>query len=129
MNLSDKEWKARLTSEQYRVLRETGTEGAFTGSLCNHHEDGTYTCAGCGAVLFSSKDKFDSGSGWPSFDQPMESDAVETHEDVSHGMARVEVTCKNCGGHLGHVFPDGPSETTGQRFCVNSASLDFKKKP
>lgn len=127
MNLSENEWKDKLTPEQYEVLRNKGTERAFTGAFVDHHENGMYTCAGCGAELFSSEHKFDSGSGWPSFDRVMNSDAVKTHEDLSHGMRRVEVVCATCGGHLGHVFPDGPSKTTGQRFCINSAALGFQE--
>lgn len=121
------EWKKKLTPEQYRILREKGTEAPFTGEYVNMHEDGMYHCAGCGAALFASDNKFDSGSGWPSFDKVASSDTVELHEDTSHGMKRVEVTCKKCGGHLGHVFDDGPTQT-GQRFCINSCALDFKKK-
>jgi peptide-methionine (R)-S-oxide reductase len=121
------EWKKQLTPEQFRILREKGTERAFTGRYWNHHEAGTYRCAGCGQPLFSSDTKFDSGTGWPSFWQPVSPSAVELHEDNSFFMSRVEVVCSRCGGHLGHVFPDGP-EPTGQRYCMNSASLTFEKR-
>ncbi|MEK6828240.1 MAG: peptide-methionine (R)-S-oxide reductase MsrB [Nanoarchaeota archaeon] len=126
MPKSEEEWKKNLISEQYHVLREKGTEAAFTGKLLHNKENGMYVCAGCGAELFSSKTKFDSGTGWPSFDKAnMEN--VELKKDFSHGMIRTEVLCKKCHGHLGHVFDDGPTET-GKRFCINSCSLDFKKK-
>jgi len=115
----------RLTPEQHRVLRGKGTERAFTGRYWDHHEPGTYLCAGCGAVLFRSEDKFDSGSGWPSYTRPALEGAVEREEDRSLGLARTEVHCARCGGHLGHVFPDGPAPT-GLRYCINSASLDFR---
>ena len=120
------DWKDKLTPEQYHVLREKGTEAAFTGKFWNHHEQGMYTCAACGTELFSSDAKFDSGTGWPSFDKPENTKNVILRDDTSHGMVRTEVVCKNCGGHLGHVFNDGP-KSTGQRFCINSCSLDFKK--
>lgn len=123
----DKAWKEELTDEQYRVLREAGTERAFTGKYWDHHADGTYRCAGCGAELFSSETKFDSGSGWPSFTDPMNRAHVELKEDNSLGVKRTEVLCKACGGHLGHVFDDGPGES-GQRFCINSAALNFEDK-
>lgn len=121
------EWKKELTPEQYRILREKGTERAFTGDLLKNKDEGTYTCAGCGADLFSSDTKFESGTGWPSFYAPVAKENVATEEDNSFGMRRVEILCNRCGGHLGHVFNDGP-RPTGLRFCVNSASLGFEKK-
>jgi peptide-methionine (R)-S-oxide reductase len=123
---SDAEWRSMLTHEQYHVLREKGTERPFTGALTENHETGNYHCAGCGAMLFLSGAKFDSGCGWPSFMIPADSKSVVEHEDKSFGMRRVEVTCARCGGHLGHVFPDGPGPT-GLRYCINSASLTFAK--
>jgi peptide-methionine (R)-S-oxide reductase len=119
---SDAEWRQELTPEQYHVLREKGTERAFTGEYEHNKQAGTYRCAGCGKALFRSDEKYDSRSGWPSFWQPAEADAVETEEDASFGMARTEVMCSDCGGHLGHVFPDGP-RPTGLRYCINSAAL------
>jgi peptide-methionine (R)-S-oxide reductase len=124
---SEQEWKEALTPEQYHILRERGTERAFTGRYWNLKEDGTYTCAGCGEELFKSDTKFDSGCGWPSFYDAAESGKVTARDDFSYGMHRTEVLCSRCGGHLGHVFDDGP-EPTGQRYCINSASLQFHKK-
>lgn len=123
---SDAEWKKTLTPEQFHVLREKGTERPFTGELLDVNEQGEYVCAACGAELFDSKTKFDSHCGWPSFDQAKPGTVVFTPDDTM-GMRRTEVTCANCGGHLGHVFDDGPAETTGKRFCINSVSLKFKK--
>jgi peptide-methionine (R)-S-oxide reductase len=124
---TEAEWRATLTPEQYQILREKATERAFTGALTENHETGNYHCAGCGALLFLSESKFNSGCGWPSFVLPAESKAVAEHEDDSWGMRRVEVTCARCGGHLGHVFPDGP-RPSGLRYCINSASLTFTRK-
>lgn len=121
---TDEEWKAELTPEQYQVLRQGGTERAFTGKYVDLHDDGTFRCAGCGTHLFDSGTKFESGSGWPSFTEPANQEHVELVRDESHGMVRTEVRCKTCGGHLGHVFDDGPGPT-GQRWCINSAALDF----
>lgn len=126
LNLSEAEWRERLTPEQYAVLRQAGTERAFAGSLNYNKASGRYDCAGCGNPLFESDRKFDSGSGWPSFTAPVGPDSVTEHRDTSHGMVRVEVRCAKCDGHLGHVFPDGPREDTGLRYCMNSVALDFK---
>ena len=123
--ITDEEWRQRLTPEQYQVLRQKGTERPGTGKYVHAKDDGMYVCAGCGAPLFSSDTKFESGTGWPSFTEPAVADAVQLHEDRSYGMRRTEVTCKRCGGHLGHVFDDGPGPTH-QRFCINSASLDLE---
>jgi peptide-methionine (R)-S-oxide reductase len=127
IKLTDEEWRARLSPEQYQVLRQAGTERAFTGKYEQNKAAGEYACAGCGAPLFSSNTKYNSGSGWPSYTDPVSPEAVEEHRDVSHGMVRTEVRCAKCEGHLGHVFPDGPGPN-GLRYCINSASLDFKPK-
>jgi peptide-methionine (R)-S-oxide reductase len=125
VNKTDEEWRQELSPEQYEVLRRSGTERPFSGKYVHNHDDGTYRCAGCGAVLFSSGTKFDSGSGWPSFYKPEDEENVERRTDSSHGMTRTEVLCRKCGGHLGHVFDDGPNPT-GLRYCINSLSLDFE---
>jgi peptide-methionine (R)-S-oxide reductase len=124
---SEQEWRERLTPAQYEVLRRKGTEPPFTGEYTYSKDDGMFRCAGCGAELFSSDTKFDSGTGWPSFTEPALAEAVELHDDLSHGMRRIEVTCRNCGGHLGHVFDDGPAPT-GKRFCINSCALELDKR-
>ncbi|WP_260924727.1 peptide-methionine (R)-S-oxide reductase MsrB [Novosphingobium sp. 9] len=123
--LTDEEWRERLTPEQYRVLRQQGTERAFTGKYENNDQQGVYLCAGCGTPLFSSGTKYHSGCGWPSYTAPVDGVAVEELRDTSHGMIRTEVRCATCEGHLGHVFPDGPGPE-GLRYCINSASLDFE---
>ncbi|HEY4516494.1 MAG TPA: peptide-methionine (R)-S-oxide reductase MsrB [Candidatus Paceibacterota bacterium] len=123
---NEDEWKQMLTPEQYAVLREKGTEAAFTGEYVHEKADGTYSCAACGNPLFSSDAKFDSGTGWPSFDQALPG-AVETHQDNDHGMIRTEITCGRCGSHLGHIFDDGPTES-GKRYCINSVCLDLEER-
>lgn len=127
LDLSEEEWRQRLSPEQYHILREAGTERAFTGKYNSNKADGVYYCAGCGAELFDAEEKYDSGSGWPSFTAPIDIDAVDEIRDSSHGMMRTEVRCAKCEGHLGHVFPDGPG-LNGLRYCMNSASLDFKPR-
>lgn len=123
---SEEQWLAELGAERYRVLRERGTERAFTGELLANKDDGTYHCGACGEALFDSSAKYDSGSGWPSFHTPASGAPIAEHRDLSHGMIRTEITCSRCGSHLGHVFPDGP-RPTGRRYCVNSLSLRFRK--
>lgn len=124
LNLSEQEWREKLSPEQYTILRQKGTERAFTGKYEKNKQAGLYKCAGCGLPLFESDTKYDSGSGWPSFTAPADDGVVDEHRDVTHGMVRTEVTCARCAGHLGHVFPDGPGPD-GLRYCINSASLDF----
>ena len=127
LELSDEQWRDRLSGEQYAVLRRQATEPPFTGKYVDMKDDGTYRCAGCGAVLFTSDTKFDSGTGWPSFYEPAVAENIEARPDQSHGMTRTEVVCRRCGGHLGHVFDDGP-RPTGLRYCINSCSLDFDRQ-
>ena len=122
---TDAQWREELTAEQYATLRRQATEAPFTGKYALTHDHGMFKCAGCGAELFSSDTKFESGSGWPSFTEPAIADAVETREDRSHGMARTEVVCARCGGHLGHLFDDGPRDAGGMRYCINSCALDL----
>lgn len=124
----DEYWKSRLTPEEFEILRLKGTDSPFSGKFVDYHEDGSYTCAACDKELFSSETKYDSHCGWPSFYDIAKEGNVELHADTSHGMTRTEVTCANCGGHLGHLFDDGPSDKTGQRYCINSTSLNFKPK-
>lgn len=124
---TEEEWKETLTPEQYHILREKGTERAFTGKYADTHDSGVYKCAACGNPLFSSATKFESGSGWPSFFKPVADDAVDTEVDHKFGMTRTEVLCASCGGHLGHMFPDGP-KPTGLRYCMNSCALDLEKE-
>jgi peptide-methionine (R)-S-oxide reductase len=124
---SDEQWRRELTPEQFRVLREKGTEAPFSGEYDEFFEPGAYRCAGCGTELFVSQAKYDSGCGWPAFSAPAGEDAIEEETDVSHGMIRTEVLCASCGGHLGHVFPDGP-QPTGLRYCINSAALTFDEE-
>ena len=123
---TDEEWRTELSPEAYEVLRHAGTERPWSGKYVDCHDDGVYHCAACDAPLFRSDTKFESGSGWPSFVRPASGEAVEEHRDVTHGMVRTEVVCARCEGHLGHVFPDGPREEGGMRYCINSAALDFK---
>jgi peptide-methionine (R)-S-oxide reductase len=125
---TEEEWKQELTPEQYHILREAGTEAPFTGEFWDNHEKGMFKCAACGNPLFSSDTKFDSGSGWPSFFEPINNEHVETRTDESDGMIRQEVICKKCGSHLGHVFPDGPQDKTGLRYCINSCALKMEKE-
>ena len=125
---TDEDWQKELDPDAYAILRCSATEAPFSGKYWNEHADGTYRCAGCGTELFDSETKFDSGSGWPSFTEPKVAEVVELRDDTSHGMVRTEVVCKNCGGHLGHVFPDGPPEAGGMRYCINSSALDLEKR-
>ena len=127
LQLTNEEWKSRLTPEEYAVMREKGTEAPYSGTLLNNTTEGTYTCAACGAVLFDSNTKFDSHCGWPSF-YDAKPGAVKFSDDTAHGMRRTEITCSNCGGHLGHIFDDAPDQPTGQRYCINSVALQFTEK-
>lgn len=127
-SLSEEEWNKKLTPEQYRILRQKGTEAPFTGKLLAEKRKGDFRCAACGAMLFSSDHKFDSGSGWPSFYDAAKSDAIKLADDMSLGVKRIEVLCANCGSHLGHVFDDGPRDKTGKRYCINSVCLAFEPK-
>ncbi len=128
INKTEEEWQKELTPEQYAVLRNKATEAPFTGKYVDNHEQGVYKCAACGQQLFDSDAKFDSGTGWPSFTDPMNLEHVELVSDESHGMHRTEVICKSCGSHLGHIFDDGPQDKGGKRYCINSCALDFDKK-
>tara|TARA_R110000787_G_scaffold130563_2_gene242538 strand:+ start:659 stop:1054 length:396 start_codon:yes stop_codon:yes gene_type:complete len=128
ITLTDAEWREKLGEERYHILREAGTERAFTGEYDHKFDDGTYLCAGCGAELFESDSKYNSGCGWPAFTAPVDAVAIDNIEDNSYGMRRVEVRCSRCDGHLGHVFPDGPRDKGGLRYCINSASMEFKPK-
>ena len=128
ITLTDAEWREKLGEERYHILREAGTERAFTGEYDHKFDDGTYLCAGCGAELFESESKYNSGCGWPAFTSPVDAAAIDNIEDLSHGMRRIEVRCSRCDGHLGHVFPDGPGDRGGLRYCINSASMEFKPK-
>jgi peptide-methionine (R)-S-oxide reductase len=127
ITLTDEEWREKLSAEQYHILRQAGTERAFTGEYDHLFADGTYLCAGCGSELFTSGEKYNSGCGWPAFTAPVDGEAIDNYEDTSHGMRRVEVRCSRCDGHLGHVFPDGPG-ANGLRYCINSAALEFKPR-
>jgi peptide-methionine (R)-S-oxide reductase len=128
MDMNDQDWKKKLTPQQYHVMREKGTEPAFTGKYADEHARGMYKCAACGAVLFSSDAKFDSGTGWPSFTEAANLEHVELREDKGNGMNRTEVVCKNCGAHLGHIFDDGPADKGGKRYCINSICLELEKE-
>jgi len=125
---TDQQWREELSADEYRILRQKGTEPAFSGAYWDNHDQGVYRCKGCNIELFKSDDKFDSGCGWPSFTQPADGEVIDEHRDLSHGMVRTEVTCHNCGSHLGHVFPDGPRASGGLRYCINSASIKLDKE-